>query len=473
MFHREIALKIWPVTTKSGTPELLRLIANTEPNLWKLQRHLIVGMSFAAAIGILLVVLGCALKEFQTPKGPWWVLFNLFFYVLAPIPALITRRLGGDFTSFSGSSNLCAEISLFFTSGIVISAFGLPIVLARAQIIKYGAMALVMTGNLFIFCTILAFFLIFDGIMAALRSMFRMKTSGLIGKRLITNVSMRLQSSLTSLEFETLKVTSPAENVINVELNRPKKLNAMNKLFFKEMVDCFEEINKDTSARVVILSGSGNFFTAGLDLMDYASTFMQANEGGDDVARKAWKVRQMITDMQKPFNIIEKCPQPVIAAIHSGCIGGGVDMISACDVRLCSSDAWFQIKEVDIGLAADLGTLQRLSKVTGNASLVRELCYTARKFHSDEAKAFGLVSGVYPDKESLMESAVSMATQIAEKSPVAVTGTKQQLNYARDHSVEEGLNQVMTWNMSMIQTEDIMKAVQAFLGKSKATFSKL
>lgn len=122
----------------------------------------IIGMSFAASIGILLVVLGCALHEFQTPKGPWWILFNLFFYVLAPIPALISRRVGSDFSSFSGNSNLVSEIALFMTSGIVISAFGLPIVLARAHIIKYGAMALVMTGNLFIFCTILAFFTVFD-----------------------------------------------------------------------------------------------------------------------------------------------------------------------------------------------------------------------------------------------------------------------------------------------------------------------
>ncbi|XP_065070278.1 leptin receptor overlapping transcript-like 1 [Rhopilema esculentum] len=122
----------------------------------------IIGMSFTAAIGILLVVLGCALKEFQTEKGPWWVLFVLFFYILAPIPALITRRLGSDFSSFSGNANLVAEIALFFTAGIVVSAFGLPVVLARAQIIKWGAMALVMIGNLFIFCTILAFFLIFD-----------------------------------------------------------------------------------------------------------------------------------------------------------------------------------------------------------------------------------------------------------------------------------------------------------------------
>ncbi|XP_065657318.1 leptin receptor gene-related protein isoform X2 [Hydra vulgaris] len=122
----------------------------------------IIGMSFLCAIGILLLVLGCSLDEFKTKKGSWWIMFNLFFYVLVPIPALIVRRLGADFSSFSGSSNLVVELALFFTSGIVVSAFGLPVVLARAHIIKYGAMGLVMTGNLFIFLTILLFFTAFQ-----------------------------------------------------------------------------------------------------------------------------------------------------------------------------------------------------------------------------------------------------------------------------------------------------------------------
>lgn len=122
----------------------------------------IVCMSFLAAIGILFLVLGCVLVDFKTEKGSWWVMFNLFFYILAPIPAMIVKRVGSDFSSFSGTSNLVVELALFFTTGFVVSAFGLPIVLARAHIIKYGAMALVMVGNLFIFITILLFFTVFD-----------------------------------------------------------------------------------------------------------------------------------------------------------------------------------------------------------------------------------------------------------------------------------------------------------------------
>lgn len=118
-------------------------------------------MSFLAAIGILLVVLGCALPEFKTPKGSWYAMFNLFFYILAPIPALIVRRVGNDFSNFGGTSNLCVEIALFFTAGIVVSAFGLPIVLARSKVIAMGAMGLVVTGNFFIFLTIFLFFAMF------------------------------------------------------------------------------------------------------------------------------------------------------------------------------------------------------------------------------------------------------------------------------------------------------------------------
>eukprot|EP00795_Rhopilema_esculentum_P004147 gene4147-20329_t len=239
------------------------------------------------------------------------------------------------------------------------------------------------------------------------------------------------------------------------------------------MTACFNQIGKDTEIRAVVLSGLGKHFTAGLDLLDYASVFMEMSDSKMDAARKSWKMKEAIAEMQESFNVIEKCPQPVIAAIHSACIGGGIDMIAACDIRLCSADAWFQIKEVDIGLAADLGTLQRLPRVVGNESLLRELCYTARKMKSDEAKSLGLVSHIFPSQEDLVESAVSMASQIAEKSPVAVAGTKENLIYARDHSVEDGLKHVMTWNMGMLQTEDTMKAAQASMSKSKAKFSKL
>ncbi|XP_041919177.1 delta(3,5)-Delta(2,4)-dienoyl-CoA isomerase, mitochondrial isoform X1 [Alosa sapidissima] len=274
--------------------------------------------------------------------------------------------------------------------------------------------------------------------------------------------------------FSTLSISRPSNAITHVEMNRPEKRNAMNRAFWSEMVDCFTEIAGDSECRVVVFSGAGKIFTAGIDLMDMASDVLQPE--GDDTARTSWNLRRIITKYQETFSVIEKCPKPVVAAVHGACVGGGVDLITACDIRLCTQDAWFQIKEVDIGLAADVGTLQRLPKVIGSRSLVNELALTARKMYSDEAKSCGLVSRVFPDKEAMMDGALELAGEIAARSPVAVQGTKMNLIYSRDHSVAEGLDYMATWNMSMLQTQDVMKSAQAAMEKKtpkEVAFSKL
>ncbi|XP_051254615.1 delta(3,5)-Delta(2,4)-dienoyl-CoA isomerase, mitochondrial isoform X2 [Dicentrarchus labrax] len=274
--------------------------------------------------------------------------------------------------------------------------------------------------------------------------------------------------------YTTLAISHPAEFVTHVELHRPKKLNAMNKAFWSEMVDCFNEIAGNPECRVVVVSGAGKIFTAGIDLMDMASDILQPE--GDDTARVSWNLRKIITKYQETFSVIEKCPKPVVVAVHGSCIGGGVDLITACDIRLCTQDTWFQVKEVDIGLAADVGTLQRLPKVIGSSSLVNELALTARKLYADEAKSSGLVSRVFTDKEAMMAGALEIAGEIAARSPVAVQGTKINLIYARDHSVAEGLDYMANWNMSMLQTQDVMKSAQAAMEKKSPktiVFSKL
>lgn len=276
--------------------------------------------------------------------------------------------------------------------------------------------------------------------------------------------------SSQTYNFETLKITSPREDVAHVEVNRPDKLNAMNEAFWRECRECFERLAEDSSYRVVILSGAGRLFTAGLDLTDMGNVLPSSDK---DIARNAFKIRPIIAKYQETFTSIEKCPKPVIAAIHGACIGGGVDMTSACDIRYCTQDAWFQVKEVDLGLAADVGTLQRLPKIIGNDSLARELCYTARKFHSDEAKEIGYVSRIFPDKPSMMDAVLDLASTIASKSPVAVQGTKVSLVYSRDHSVPEGLQHVALWNQGMLQSEDLIKAAEAMMQKKNAKFSKL
>ncbi|XP_043975932.1 delta(3,5)-Delta(2,4)-dienoyl-CoA isomerase, mitochondrial isoform X2 [Gambusia affinis] len=275
-------------------------------------------------------------------------------------------------------------------------------------------------------------------------------------------------------QFTTLAVSRPAEFVTHVQLDRPAKRNAMNKAFWREMVECFQQISDDQACRVVLISGAGTTFTAGIDLMDMAADILQPE--GDDTARIAWNLRKLIRRYQETFSVLEKCPKPVVAAVHGACIGGGVDLITACDIRLCTQDAWFQVKEVDIGLAADVGTLQRLPKVIGSRSLVNELALTARKMYADEAKSSGLVSRVFPDQDAMMAGALQMAAEMAARSPVAVQGTKINLIYSRDHSVAEGLDYMAAWNMSMLQTQDVMKSAQGAMEKKspkEILFSKL
>ncbi|XP_047557160.1 delta(3,5)-Delta(2,4)-dienoyl-CoA isomerase, mitochondrial-like [Lutra lutra] len=273
--------------------------------------------------------------------------------------------------------------------------------------------------------------------------------------------------------YESLRVTEAQKHVLHVQLNRPEKRNAMNKAFWREMMECFNKIAQDPDCRAVVISGAGKLFTAGIDLMDMASEILRPQ--GDDVARTSWYLRSLISKYQETFSVIKKCPKPVIAAIHGACIGAGVDLITACDIRYCAQNAFFQVKEVDIGLAADLGTLQRLPKVIGNQSLVNELAFTCRKM-TDEALGSGLVSRVFPDEVQMLDAAFTLAAEISTKSPVAVQSTKINLVYSRNHSVAEGLNYAATWNMSMLQTQDIVKSVQAAVEKQElknVTFSKL
>ncbi|TRY72018.1 hypothetical protein TCAL_03386 [Tigriopus californicus] len=284
----------------------------------------------------------------------------------------------------------------------------------------------------------------------------------------------RSLSSDAMNKFQALEVKEAAPFVYQVSLNRPEKRNALNKTMWHEIGAVFEELAHDEDCRAIVLTGNGPMFTAGIDLNDLTS-LASVVTSDDDVAKKAKVLYKTIRDYQIPFNRLEECSKPVIAAVHNACVGGGVDLITAADIRICTQDTYFQVKEVDVGLAADVGTLQRLPKVLGNQSLVRELCFTARKFPSDEAKHAGFVSQVYPDKETMLNEALSLAKEIAEKSPVAVQGTKSSLIYARDHSVEDGLEQIARWNMTMLQSKDLMTSAMAMMTKQKdpPTFSKL
>ncbi|CAM9977371.1 unnamed protein product, partial [Hapterophycus canaliculatus] len=213
-------------------------------------------------------------------------------------------------------------------------------------------------------------------------------------------------------------------------------MNAMNSSFFVELRECFDRLAIDKGCRAIVLCGSGKIFSSGLDLEENGPAFadMTSTSTGDvnkDPARKSVEIARFVSGMQDSMASLERCPKPVICAVHSACIGGGVDLVCATDIRLASSDAWFSVKEVDLGLCADLGTLQRLPKLIGSDSLARELVFTARKFPAAEALKAGFLSAVVEDKQALMDHAIKLGSQIATRSPVAMQGSKVNLNYAR------------------------------------------
>ncbi len=255
-------------------------------------------------------------------------------------------------------------------------------------------------------------------------------------------------------------------NVAHVQINRPEKINAMNAAFWTEIIDIFQWVEDTDAVRAVVLSGAGKHFSSGIDLMMLASV---ANDLGKDVGRNARLLRRKILELQASFNAVDNCRKPVLAAIQGYCIGGAIDLISACDMRYAAEDAQFSIKEIDIGMAADVGTLQRLPRIIGDGML-RELAYTGRQFGAEEARSIGLVNHVYADQESLLAGVFEIAHEIAAKSPIAVTGTKAMISYMRDHTVNDGLEYVATWNSAMLQSNDLRVAIAAHMSKQKPEF---
>jgi enoyl-CoA hydratase/carnithine racemase len=252
-----------------------------------------------------------------------------------------------------------------------------------------------------------------------------------------------------------------------VRLNRPDKANAMNVDMWQEIRQAFRWVDDTPDARVAILEGEGKLFTAGIDLEMMMG--MGATIQSDCEARMRENLRRVILDMQDTLTSLERCRKPVLAAIHGGCIGGGIDLISCADMRYCASDAYFSIKEIDIGMTADVGTLQRLPRLIGEG-MARELAYTGRRFTAAEAREMRLVNKVFDSREALQTGVREMAAVIAAKSPLAIRGTKEMITYARDHSVADSLNYNATWNAAMLLGDDIQEAMMSTMGKRPAEF---
>ncbi|EDW66038.1 uncharacterized protein [Drosophila virilis] len=288
-----------------------------------------------------------------------------------------------------------------------------------------------------------------------------------------THNSSAQAASDVAAKFKTLAISSPKPFVFHVELNRPKQLNAINRDMWLEIKDCFETLAINPDCRTIVLSAAGKHFCAGIDLSSMMSMGQQLADC-EDVARKGVVLERTIKLYQDSISAVERCPKPVIMAVHQACIGAGVDLITAADIRYSTQDAFFQVKEVDIGMAADVGSLQRLPKAIGSQSLARELCYTGRRFEAAEAERSGLVSRVFPDKDSLVVGALALAEDIASKSPIAVQTTKESMVYSLEHTNQEGLDHIRIINKLYLQSEDFAQAVGAQLTKDeKPVFAKL
>jgi len=258
-----------------------------------------------------------------------------------------------------------------------------------------------------------------------------------------------------------------ANKIAQVFFNRPEKANALNMDAWTEMQTVFETLSEAEEVRVVVLAGEGKHFCAGIDL-----ELLMSIGKLQDIAcsgKRSEKVREIIKTLQQTITAIEKCSKPVLAAIHNGCIGGGVDIAAACDMRYCTEDAYFTVKEIDLGMVADLGTLQRLPKIISPA-MVAEMAYTGRKVYGQEAKSIGLVNHCYASKEKLMEGVMQIASAIASKSPLSIRGTKEILHYTREHSVDDALNYMSVWNAAMLLSADLKEAFKATLEKRPPKF---
>ena len=258
-------------------------------------------------------------------------------------------------------------------------------------------------------------------------------------------------------QLATISITV-ADHIADIRLNRPERSNAINDAMWQEIRQAFEWVDGTPEIRVAILSGEGDNFCAGIDLGMLAS--IQQRIAHTDGARSRETLRRLILNLQDCLSSIERCRKPVLAAIHGACVGGALDLVTCCDMRYVSPNAFFAIKEIDIGMVADVGTLQRLPRLIGEG-ITRELAYTGRKVDAEEAQRLGLANRVFGSAVELAAGVRHIAESIAAKSPLAIRGSKEILNYSRDHSIADGLIYVATWNSTALLSVDVAESMQA------------
>ncbi len=255
-----------------------------------------------------------------------------------------------------------------------------------------------------------------------------------------------------------------SDGIAHVRLSRGDKLNTMIPEFWYELPAIVDEISDSGRCRVLVLSSTGRHFTAGLDLSMFsevtAASGSSSPAAGPEAGRVRAGVRLTLLAMQESLSSLERARMPVLAAVQGGCVGGGVDLVTAADCRYATADAWFCIQEVNIGMTADVGTLQRLPKLIPEG-VAREYAYTGRRMSAARAHELGLVNEVFDDHESMMDAVMGIAAEIASKSPLAVHGSKVAVVHSRDHSVPESLDHIAAWQSGMFQPGDIMETIEA------------
>lgn len=262
-------------------------------------------------------------------------------------------------------------------------------------------------------------------------------------------------------------------NIAQVVLNRPEKRNSINADFWRELPEIIKDIDYGSKARVIVLSSTGPHFCSGLDITSF-STVGEA-PAGDDKKRKLQASASFydnVLHLQDSFNCLEQARIPVLACIQGGAIGGGVDLVTACDIRYATEDAFLTIFETNIGMTADVGTFPRLVKLIPEG-YVREMAYTGRRVNAVEAKSMGLINEVYPDQQTMLNSVMEIAAEIASKAPLAVYGCKRMINYARDHTTADGLDYIAIWNASMFQLDEIQEAMSSNAEKRPGDFASI
>ena len=275
------------------------------------------------------------------------------------------------------------------------------------------------------------------------------------------------------MNYESFKYTSE-DGVGHLVLNKGEDLNKMTMNFWYELPKILDEVDRDASLRVLILTSTGKHFCAGMDLKNFGTLGNDAEKKTNvpDKARIGENLYRVAKELQDMLSKLEKLRIPVLAGIQGGCIGGGLDLVTAADMRFASKDAFFCIQEVNIGMAADIGTLQRLPRVIPEGK-VRELAYTGRRMPADEALETGLVNKVYESQEDMVAGLKEMAAVIASKSPLAVYGTKAILNFSRDHTIAEGLEYNALWSGAMLPQEDMAEAMMSNMEKRDPEFKDM